>query len=31
MSHVGSAYALVDRTIGARSGFFSGFAMSLPR
>src|SRR5579859_7888992 len=27
MSHAGSAYALVGRTIGPRSGFFSGFAM----
>jgi amino acid transporter len=27
MSHSGSAYALVGRTIGPRSGFFSGFAL----
>ncbi|HEY0249413.1 MAG TPA: APC family permease [Gryllotalpicola sp.] len=27
MSHSGSAYALVGRTVGPRSGFFSGFAM----
>lgn len=27
MNHAGSAYALVGRTIGPRSGFFSGFAL----
>lgn len=27
MSHSGSAYALVGRTIGPRAGFFSGFAL----